>query len=134
MAAISIEHGEAQGFLKKSSLPILDLAYLRRQTLGNAALEVEMLELFLRQSTRLLSEFNAKTPVKEWRNYARALKGSSQSIGALQVAHLAAQIEDCSEARQSDETALLLDALGDAVRIVNGSISEHLKTNSAAAH
>ncbi|MES2906415.1 MAG: Hpt domain-containing protein [Pseudomonadota bacterium] len=119
--------------LSDTSLPVMDLNYLRAQTFGNLALEVEILELFLRQSTRLLLEFTDATPEKDWRDYARALKASAQNIGALRVSVLAAELEDCARDKGRQGAKKLLDAFHNAVSSLNDEIRTHLK-NFAPAH
>ncbi len=133
MGAVSIQSIEQleDADFAAADLPVLDLAYLRQQTYGNAALEIEMLELFLRQSDNLLNEL-AGSGRKEWRIYARVLKSSAHSIGALAVANIASQAEGvCDKAPARMEA--LLKSLESAVRKTNEHIRQHLKADFVRA-
>jgi HPt (histidine-containing phosphotransfer) domain-containing protein len=130
MVAASANHF-GQEFSEKSSVPVMDLAYLHQQSYGNAALEMEILELFLRQSTRLLVELSEGLKQKYWRDYARALKGSAYNVGALQVAQAAEQVERCCPDTNTAGTRKLLQALECAIVKVNGLIRQYLQTAAA---
>lgn len=116
------------------AMPVMDLAYLHQQSYGNTALETEILELFLRQSTRLLVELNEGLKQKQWRDYARALKGSAYTVGALQVAQAAEQIEHCCPDTNAAATKKLLQVLEQAIHKVNELIRQYLQTATAAQH
>ena len=88
----------------------LDLAHLRRQTGGDAALEREVLTLFLAKATADLARIDGAASPRERREAAHALVGSARAVGALEVAGLAAAIENAGEG-PSDVTAALKDAL-----------------------
>lgn len=89
----------------------VDLVHLARQTMGDRALEAEVLALFARQSAtvagRLVVAGTAERSV-----LAHSLKGSARSIGAFRVADLAEKFE----ANPDDKKALdrLVAALGQA--------------------
>jgi hypothetical protein len=119
---------------EKSGVPVMDLAYLHQQSYGNAALETEILELFLRQSTRLIVDLNEGLKQKQWRDYARTLKGSAYSVGALQVAHVAEQIEHCCPDISAASTKKLLQMLESAILKVNELIRQYLQTATAQQH
>lgn len=76
----------------KPSRPI-DMAHLARQTMGDRALEQEVLYLFVRQaqSARLLI---AKATPDERYRLAHTLKGSARSVGAFALADCLGRIED----------------------------------------
>jgi HPt (histidine-containing phosphotransfer) domain-containing protein len=69
----------------------IDLQQLQRMTLGDAALEREVLALFITQSERLMGTL-ATLPV-EAGALAHTLKGSARSIGATRVAECASVLE-----------------------------------------
>jgi HPt (histidine-containing phosphotransfer) domain-containing protein len=79
------------------SRPPVDLAQLRRFTLGNVELEREILELFATQAPIMLAALNRAATVKHWRDATHTLKGSSASIGAWLVAEAAGQGERVAE-------------------------------------
>ena len=80
-----------------SSVPAnrpIDLVHLARQTLGDASLEREVLELFLRQSRALTLRIREAADPKLKRDLAHTLKGSAKAIGAWHVAQAAEGVED----------------------------------------
>ena len=97
----------------------LDFEHLERMTLGEKALEREVLEMFVAQSARLLdglATLPAETPA-----LAHTLKGSARAIGAFKVAGCAATVET---AEQGDDAALA--ALRDAVAEARTAIEARL--------
>jgi HPt (histidine-containing phosphotransfer) domain-containing protein len=70
----------------------LDLAHLYRQTMGNRALEIEILDMFCKQVSSTVTAF-AKADASERRRLAHALKGTGRSVGAFLLADIAEQIE-----------------------------------------
>lgn len=96
-----------------SKMPV-DLAHLRRYTLGDKTLEDEVLQLFVAQLPETIASLRAATNQQEWRVAAHALKGSSRAVGAWRIATLAQEAEDlvcdaepaaCSDAISRLETA-----------------------------
>jgi HPt (histidine-containing phosphotransfer) domain-containing protein len=67
----------------------VDLQHLRRYTLGNQALEAEILRLFQSQLPETLAALRAAATQRDWKIAAHTLKGSSRAIGAWQIADLA---------------------------------------------
>ena len=70
----------------------LDMAHLYQQTMGNRALEIEILDLFCKQLTSTMASF-AKADANERKRLAHALKGTGRSVGAFLLADIAEQIE-----------------------------------------
>ena len=70
----------------------LDLAHLYQQTMGNRALEIEILDMFCKQLTSSMASF-AKADASERRRLAHALKGTGRSVGAFLLADIAERIE-----------------------------------------
>lgn len=86
----------------------IDFAHLSVQTMGDKALEIEVLQLFARQARQIMKE------VVEGEGIGRAqaahrLKGAALAVGAVDVAAAAGAIED----RPAD--AALSDRLSSAV-------------------
>lgn len=125
------DYAEASG---KKDVPVMDLAYLHQQSYGNAALETEILELFLRQSTKLLVELNEGLKKKQWRDHARTLKGSAYTVGALQLARVAEQVEHCCPDTNLAATKKLLEMLERAIACVNDMIRQYLRHVTARPH
>jgi HPt (histidine-containing phosphotransfer) domain-containing protein len=89
----------------------IDLDHLARMTLGDAALEHEVLAMFAEQSAHLISAM-AALPA-ETAALAHKLKGSARGIGAFAVADAAARLE--AALRAGDKPASALAALKEAV-------------------
>jgi HPt (histidine-containing phosphotransfer) domain-containing protein len=70
----------------------LDLAHLYQQTMGNRALQLEILDMFCKQINSTIAAF-AKADASERRRLAHALKGTGRSVGAFVLADIAEQIE-----------------------------------------
>ena len=79
----------AQGAGSMDSPPVIDRSYLARFTLGNAALEREVLHLFAGQVPGYLAALDAAGSIEAWREAAHTLKGSAAAVGAVHVARLA---------------------------------------------
>lgn len=70
----------------------IDLVHLARTTLGDRALEREVLQLFDRQSTLLIARMQSAAPAGI-ATLAHTLKGSARGIGAWRVARAAEALE-----------------------------------------
>lgn len=80
--------GEQQGMGSSHDVcgrPI-DLVHLARYTLGNKALEREILDLFVGQSRVTLDKLTAAADERAWREQAHTLLGSARAVGAKRVA------------------------------------------------
>ncbi len=80
---------------KPSSRPV-DLVHLSRYTLGERALEREVLELFCTQSLVYLERLREAESDKDWKDVAHSLKGSASAIGAWRAAEAAQRAEALS--------------------------------------
>lgn len=83
----SSDRGEAA-----ADLPV-DLVHLRRYTLGDKALEAEVLGLFLAQLPETIASLKSAATERDWKIAAHALKGSSRAVGAWRIAALAQEAE-----------------------------------------
>lgn len=81
----------------------IDLAFLSTQTMGDAALEMEILGLFASQVRDFSSQLQTAMNTDAVRVYAHTLKGASRSIGAVRLAHIASE---CEHSGQIDVSAL----------------------------
>ena len=70
----------------------LDLVHLARMTLGDRALEAEVLALFLRQSATL-AERAGRADETQLAALAHTLTGSARAVGAWRVANCAERLE-----------------------------------------
>jgi HPt (histidine-containing phosphotransfer) domain-containing protein len=71
----------------------VDLAHLRRYTLGDRSLEAEVLGLFLAQLPETIASLRSAATERDWKMAAHALKGSSRAVGAWRIASLAQEAE-----------------------------------------
>lgn len=94
MAALSIafEAPDNAGGMSFKERPV-DLEHLARQTMGDKALELEVLQMFARQARESMKEIAAAEGAAR-AAVAHRLKGSAQSVGATVVARAAAALED----------------------------------------
>jgi len=100
----------------------IDLAHLRRMTLGDAALEREVLTMFSAQASRLAGALAAKPA--DAGALAHTLKGSARAIGAFAVADAAAHLEALIKDRS--HTGKALSELDDAVMQARAAIEAML--------
>src|ERR1043166_4649609 len=80
----------------------IDLAHLARMTLGDAALERQVLGMFASQSTNLIQKL--ATRPAEAGALAHTLKGSARAIGAFRVAECAEALETAIRRGESPAT------------------------------
>jgi len=71
----------------------IDLDHLRRYTLGDARLELEILWLFINQAPATVDALKHARTGKDWVTAAHTLKGSARAVGAWRLAKLAEQAE-----------------------------------------
>ncbi len=104
----------------------IDLVHLARTTLGDRALEREVLQLFDRQSSILIARMRTAAPAAV-AALAHTLKGSARGIGAWRVARAAELLELASASGKATSEALDgLTAASDEARTV---IAELLRAN-----
>ncbi len=84
------ERGDAA---RKSCSRPIDLVHLSRYTLGERALEREVLELFCTQSFLYLEQLRLSPTDLDWKSAAHTIKGSARAVGAWQVAEAAQRAE-----------------------------------------
>jgi HPt (histidine-containing phosphotransfer) domain-containing protein len=92
--------------------PPIDLTHLGLFTAGDAALEGELLALFLSNAAGYLARLTAAPDAQAWREASHGLKGSALGVGAARVAALAGAAERHG---QGDAGRALLVQLEDAL-------------------
>lgn len=103
--AFGAERLSAEARAQDETGPI-DHRHLSRYTLGDRALEREVLQLFSNQAALYLDGLRqAKSPA-QWAEAAHSLKGSAQAIGASRIAAAATQAEGFSAADRSRGSCL----------------------------
>jgi Hpt domain len=71
----------------------VDLSHLRRYTLGDRRLEMEILGLFIEQAPLTVAALQRAGSDRDWVNAAHTLKGSARAVGAWSLAKLAERAE-----------------------------------------
>jgi HPt (histidine-containing phosphotransfer) domain-containing protein len=99
----------------------ISLDLLRRMTLGDTALEREVLGMFSTQAVRLLERLQVLP--EDAAAVAHTLKGSARAVGALDVADAAEGLET---ALREGDAADALAWLGTAVAQARAAISDML--------
>jgi HPt (histidine-containing phosphotransfer) domain-containing protein len=97
----------------------IDIAHLKRMTLGDAGLEREVLAMFAGQAVRLIEALAAGWPA-DAAEIAHTLTGSARAIGAFKVA-------EAAEAFEASPSAETLAVLRHAVVQARGAIDAMLR-------
>jgi len=84
----------------------VDLGHLRRFTMGDIALEKEILSLFADQLPVTIAALKTAPSVKEWSIAAHTLKGSARAVGAWSLANVAEAAEKLQRFADASERAL----------------------------
>lgn len=95
MAALNIAFeapDNSRGPTPSSTRPI-DLVHLAKQTMGDKALEIEVLQIFARQARACLAELT-DAGLHEVRAAAHKLKGAASAVGAHEIATIAGRLEE----------------------------------------
>ena len=71
----------------------LDIFHLRRFTLGDRRLELEILNLFIDQAPLTIAALKNARNDHDWLNAAHTLKGSARAVGAWRLANIAERAE-----------------------------------------
>lgn len=110
MAALRIafEAPDTPGSSSLSGKKPIDFAHLAAQTMGDKALEIEVLQLFARQARKVMKEIT-DGDVNGRAQAAHQLKGAALAVGAVDVADAAGAIE------QRPTDAALPDVLAESV-------------------
>jgi HPt (histidine-containing phosphotransfer) domain-containing protein len=117
---------------ERSMAEAIDRAYLARFTLGNAALEREVLELFAAQVPVYLSRLREASTAKAWKEAAHTIKGSAAAIGAWRLARFAEMAEKIDveaagaveEGHRDNAVAALATAAEDVCRHIAGLLGD----------
>lgn len=100
-ARFSLDAEPGIGFVEPQCPWPVDIAHLRRFTMGDTQLEREVLGLYAEEIPRRLDALRQARTDKEWRMAAHTLKGSSRAVGAWRVAALSQRAERISGAEAS---------------------------------
>jgi HPt (histidine-containing phosphotransfer) domain-containing protein len=106
---------------------LIDREHLRRYTLGDPALEREILGLFIAQLPLTLEALKFAATDRDWHMAAHTLKGSARAVGASELARLALDAEKTGRCAGSATTAII-GRIEEAV----AAVERHLKPAEAA--
>jgi HPt (histidine-containing phosphotransfer) domain-containing protein len=117
--ALEVERGDGRMGSVSASRNVgpvaIDLAYLKKFTLGNRDLEREVLYLFAQYSPDYLSNLRNARTAKAWHDAAHTLKGSARAVGAWRVAQMAEAAEKFSFDVQYDHCCFAADGCAEAI-------------------
>ena len=95
-----------------SGQPLLDFRHLHHQTLGDATLRCEVLQLFLAEAPKYIADLRTAHDAKAWRMAVHTLKGVALNIGAFALAQSCRSYElSQTPAFRTNEAADVLAAL-----------------------
>lgn len=106
---------------------VIDLDHLRQMTLGDAALEREVLQMFKTQSADILARL--ETMPSDMPALAHTLKGSSRAIGAFDLSNAAQALE--AALRTGSGVAAAVSALAGVVDESHAAIDTILRDTLA---
>ena len=92
----------------------VDLGHLRRYTMGDHALEVEILGLFSEQLPITIGALKNAPSAKEWGIAAHTLKGSARAVGAWSLATIAESAEKLQRLPDAGERGQVVRRLEEA--------------------
>ena len=133
-SGIAISHGEAivVGAQADGSVKPIDRRHLARYTLGNAALEEEILGLFLEQLPKTIASLRLAASDSDWIMAAHTLKGSSRCVGAWHLARTGEQAESLggiANRRACFEAVLRIESAADEARAFIAEMTTFPATN-----
>ncbi|MEM0985976.1 MAG: Hpt domain-containing protein [Pseudomonadota bacterium] len=107
----------------------LDLDHLAAMTMGDAAIAVEVLEIFKGQAETWGRMLDATAPQTQWADAAHTLKGAALGIGAMALADVCKRAEDIGRSTETvseAQAALVLSdvrsALSTTLEAVHGEV------------
>ncbi len=115
--------------------PAIDFQHLRQYTAGDAAVENEVLGVFLQQADIWVRMLQTAGDDKSWVDAAHSLKGSARGVGAWRVAELCERAEALAVRGTPAERSIAIGDLKAAIDEVVQVIENHLEGrahNSAA--
>lgn len=103
---------------------VLDLAHLERYSMGDRALEADLLSLFRAQIHLQTNAIAAAEDASSWRLSTHTLKGVARTLGAWQIARTAELLEalghDGNPAERDRLVGLLKEQIGACEAAVEG--------------
>jgi HPt (histidine-containing phosphotransfer) domain-containing protein len=103
--------------MSTNTIPVFDAAQLNRATSGDAALQVEVLALFVAEIERLMQQVEDAPDPQMRGDRLRALTGLARNTGAALLAHAARTLET-QIATESPDLTPLKQAVAETVAFV----------------
>ena len=87
--------------MQTSRVPVLDAGQLRRQTMGDAAMQVEVLALFVAEAERLMRQVEDAPDAEVRADRLHAMIGLARNVGAARTGAGGAPRRDADRRRSS---------------------------------
>ncbi len=100
----------------------IDLVRLAANTMGNRDLEIQVLRLFVTQSSAAMKRLSDETDTGVLHDLVHTLKGSARAVGASAVAERCEELEQGLDAAGTPDFSALVQAVDEA----NGYIADLL--------
>jgi hypothetical protein len=117
-----VTEAETESYFDPKQRPV-DLTHLSRYTMGNSAVEAEVLDLFRRQTRLYFDKLSRAGGDDEWRTAVRVLKASARSVGAWQLLRAAEAAErlssDALVARREETLRVLAAQIEEATQFID---------------
>lgn len=117
--------------------PVLDVAHLSLMTGADAALGIEIIDIFRQQTEMWTRMLDPALPRSQWADAAHSLKGTALSIGAKRLATACGAVEtlgrspeDISQVQAGTMIAALKDEIGPAIEAA-ARVSHKLSVSGA---
>ena len=103
--------------MQTTAVPVLDAGKLRRQTMGDPAMQVEVLALFVAEAERLMRQVEDAPNAEVRADRLNAIIGLARNIGAERLAQAARTVEQQIGSDQP-ELGLLRTAIAETLAYV----------------
>ncbi len=127
VSVLDLDFGAARRVEPGAPWPV-DLAHLRRYTLGDKQLEFEVLGLFAGELPKTVAALRHAANDREWHMAAHTLKGSARAVGAWRLARAAQIAEHHPLTGDPDACAKALASVEAAVEEAEGYIRQITRT------
>jgi len=115
-------NGSANRTLEMPDPAVFDIAQLRRYTVGQNDLEMELIGLFKLQLPQFLKQIGTAASEFDWKIATHSLKGSSLTMGAPVIANLAERLENLGIEGGPEERKALIGQLSAAIADFNQAV------------
>ncbi len=101
---------------------VLDLAHLQRYSMGDRALEADLLALFRTQVQMQANAIAASDDASSWKLSTHTLKGVARTLGAWQIARTAEDLESVGHDGEPGRKMQLLGLLKEQIAACEAAI------------